>query len=264
MTQADPIFRCAIGDDVIEASIVAWDSEVLGAPVAQIDRIEISDNGAFAATLTEFERWRDALGCAFVSCRLPHTRLRESMQLEDRGFRFIEMVFCMELRHLDRLELADSDLQIVAADPADIPELARIAETGFRWDRFHVDPRLGAGFGGRRYARWVTSTLVHQQQRLLKIIKDELTIGFFIYEELPRQTIHWQLIAIAPTHVGQGYGRQYFLALLHHHRDRGFLTIRGIVSANNMPIVNLLSSLNFRVTKPQITLHWIRPGLTIS
>ena len=73
-----------------------WDQAVCGFPVLQITDMEVKGASASEDILL-FEAERDRRGTGLVSCRLPHDRLHESMLLEDRGFRFIEMVYRPEL-----------------------------------------------------------------------------------------------------------------------------------------------------------------------
>src|SRR6476469_1208561 len=85
----------------IECFLVPWDSEIFGFPVAQISRFDLDDGADATDALREFEAWCAERDVRLVSCRLDHLRLRESMALEDLGFRFIEMVY---EPHLDSLE----------------------------------------------------------------------------------------------------------------------------------------------------------------
>ena len=57
-----------------------------------IDHIEILSDGAHGDAKALMKHL-DEVGVHMASCRLPHDRLRESMLLEDLGFRFIEMIF---------------------------------------------------------------------------------------------------------------------------------------------------------------------------
>ncbi len=123
-----------------------WDTAIMGAPVLQIGHIELRGTGA-AADFAEFEATRDALGARLVSCRLPHDRLRESMFLESRDFRFIEMAYAPEMDGLSARDLPEGGLAVGSASRDDLPDALAIAEHAFGSERFHVDPRLDPALG---------------------------------------------------------------------------------------------------------------------
>jgi hypothetical protein len=139
---------------------------VFGFPVLQITKMEVMDASA-DDDLAPFEAARNRVGAGLVSCRLPHERLRESMLLEERGFRFIEMAYQPELDDLQARDLGQSSgLEIALAENADLPAVEDIAASAFRNERFHVDPRLDSALGDQRYRRWARSSLNHPSQRL--------------------------------------------------------------------------------------------------
>ena len=98
------------GGAVIECSLVPWDSEVFGFPVAQIGRIDLAGGSGTQDVLRQFDAWCGERDVRLVSCRLDHARLRESMALEDIGFRFVEMVY------VPRLDGAGIDPRAAALD----------------------------------------------------------------------------------------------------------------------------------------------------
>ena len=87
----------------LEWSDAPWDSVIFGFPVLQIINIEVRGSDA-AADFQQFKLARDDCGSKFVSTRLSHDRLRESMLLESNGFRFIEMLYRPELDGLQTRE----------------------------------------------------------------------------------------------------------------------------------------------------------------
>ena len=74
---------------VLECALVPWDSATLGFPVAQISRVELGEDAQPAELLDAFEAWCVSHKVRLVSSRLDHMQLRESMALEELGFRFV-------------------------------------------------------------------------------------------------------------------------------------------------------------------------------
>jgi RimJ/RimL family protein N-acetyltransferase len=179
------------------------------------------------------------------------------MFLEAHGFRFIEMVLHPRLAGLSALALPADDLKIIAADAADLPGLVAIAEHAFTHERYHVDPRLDPRLGDQRYGRWVSNSLGHEMQRLLKVLDGERLIALFVVEAISSQSVYWHLTAISPCWQGQGYGRRVWQAMLRRHQAEGCESVTTTISARNTPVLNLYAQLGFRFLPPEMTFHWI-------
>ena len=245
-------------DLYLEWSEAPWDTAVFGAPVLQINNIEVFGSlavGSFSA----FESARDQLGTALVSCRMHHERLKESMLLEDRGFRFIEMVYMPELVNLADLELTEENgVEINLAEEGDLEVLMEIAGSAFRNERFHVDPRLDSKLGDERYRRWVNNSLNHPQQRLYIARDSAQPVAFFLTEMLADGTCYWHLNAVAPQVQGQGYGRRVWHAMLCEAQKAGAQQVRTCIVARNFRVLNLYARLGFRFPSPLMTFHWVK------
>lgn len=244
----------------LEWAEAPWDSAIFGFPVLQISRMEVLDPSA-GEDLALFEAARDRLGAGLVSCRLAHEHLRESMLLEERGFRFIEMAYQPELDDLQMRDLAESPgLDVALAEGADLPAVEEIAGSAFRNERFHVDPRLDSALGDQRYRQWVSNTPSHPSQRLYVVRDGQRLVAFFVTEMLADGTCYWHLNAVAPDAQGQGYGRRAWLAMLSQAKASGARKIRTCIVARNHRVLNLYARLGFRFPPPLMTFHWVRAG----
>jgi ribosomal protein S18 acetylase RimI-like enzyme len=238
--------------------MVPWDCEVFGVPVAQIHDLQVADAASSDTGWQEVQAWLSTQGVRILSCRLPMDRLRESMLLERHGFRFIEVVLHPSLPDLQSRDLGRDGLDIVAAGSLDIPLLTDIAGSAFRHERYHVDPRLDPEFSALRYQRWVSTSLDHPTQQLLKVLDGDRVVGFFVLEHQPGGQVYWHLNAIAPDCQGRGYGRRAWRAMLHRHQAEGVRAVTTTVSARNVAVQSLYASLGFRFLPPEMTFHWIR------
>ena len=198
---------------------VPWDTEIFGFPVAQISEISAHDPVRASADLAPFLDWLRDMRLA--SCRLPHDRLRESMLLEDAGFRFVEMVLHPHLTDLQAQTFADQGLSVELAEAADLPSIEAIAVSAFGYERFHIDPRLDPALADRRYRVWVQNSYGHPNQRLLKISEGEQIVAFFVTETRPDGDCYWHLTAVAPSFQGRGYGKRVWLTMLRRHQLDG-------------------------------------------
>ena len=236
-----------------------WDQAVCGFPVLQITDMEVKGASASEDILL-FEAERDRRGTGLVSCRLPHDRLHESMLLEDRGFRFIEMVYRPELelsRAGNRFGPEGLDVSLAADD--DMPTLLSIAGQAFRNERFRMDPRLNPAISDLRYQNWVAGGRRHARQQLHVIRDAARIVSFFIVELLADGTCYWHLNALAPDAQGQGYGRRVWSCMIDLAQRMGARQVCSSIVARNVRVLGLYASLGFRYAPPSMTFHWIRP-----
>jgi ribosomal protein S18 acetylase RimI-like enzyme len=242
----------------IEAFVVPWDSEIFGFPVAQISDVRIGAASTPDDLLRQFDDWCAERDVRLVSCRLEHTRLRESMTLEDLGFRFVEMVYEPHLDVLTDLVEPRHAITVAAAEASDIDAIEAIAGDAFTTGRFLLDWRLPAELSERRYARWVRRSFESDDQRVLKAGFDGELVGFFIVEGRPDGGVYWHLTAVAPGWQGRGIGLSLWRTMLIRHRDDGGTSVRTTISGHNPPAMNLYARLGFAFDAPQMTFHWLR------
>lgn len=242
----------------LEWAEAPWDTAVFGCPVLQIGQIEVRDSLA-TNSFNIFELARDQLGTVLVSCRMSHERLKESMLLENRGFRFIEMVYMPQLDNLADIDAPEKNaIAIDLAQEGDLQVLMEIAGSVFRNERFHVDPRLDSKLGDERYRRWVKNSLNHSQQRLYIVRDGAQPVAFFLTEMLEDGTCYWHLNAVAPQVQGQGYGRRVWQAMLCEAKNTGAQRVRTCIVARNFRVLNLYARLGFRFPAPLMTFHWVK------
>ncbi len=236
-----------------------WDTAIFGYPVVQISRIEARD-AAVAADLAPFVATCAAGGVGLASCRLAHDRLRESMLLEEIGFRFIEMVYQPQFDNLQSAQFDSTQgLEVVRAGAGDLTEILEVAGAAFGSERFHVDPRLPSRLGDLRYQNWVRSSLDHPAQRLYAVYDGGDLIAFFVTELLADGTCYWHLNAVAPARQGRGYGMRAWRAMMHRARVEGASRVRTSIVARNHRVLNLYARLGFTFPAPSMTFHWVRP-----
>ena len=243
---------------VMTWSLAPWEEAVCGFPVIQITNIQVLGPGA-GTDILRFEQMRDAIGAGLVSSRLPHDSLKESMLLEDHGFRFIEMLHAPEL-DLRKFK-ADANaglLPVRRASTDDLPPLLEIARTAFNNERFKMDPRLDPSISDQRFQNWVASSLHHPSQELYVVSDGARIIAFFVTELLSDGTCYWHLNAIAPDVQGQGYGRRVWLSMLEHAAGSGVKRVRTSIATRNHRVLNLYARLGFTFLPPSMTFHWVR------
>ena len=248
-----------------QLNLLGWDTKLLKNCAVQLDNLEIRDEKKALSQLKELITKFSKNKVILASCRLPHNSIKESMILEDLGFKFVEMVLhpFADLLSFKTLSCKNK-IEINEAKPSELEELSVIAEIAFKDDRFSVDERIPDGYAGKRYKNWVLSCVDHPSQKVLKFSLQKKTIGFFIIEEdkITRKA-YWHLTAISPKFQGQGLGTECWKAMISDHKSRDIKEVSTTISARNSIVLNLYTKLDFRFRNPEITLHWINEGLKL-
>ncbi len=239
----------------------SWDKKAFGFPVLQITDMKVHGEQA-SLDFQAFECARNDANTGLVSCRLSSLMLRESMLLEEHGFRFIETLYQPELGKIQEgAEIKDSQLSTSIAVVSELPEILNISSTAFRNERFHVDPRLDSSLADQRYCNWVKNCINHPTQQLYAVKTDSKIVAFFITEMLPDNTCYWHLNAVAPSMQGQGLGKQAWITMLNQAKRQGAKKVQTSIVARNHRVLNLYAQLNFRFPPPLMTLHWVRDSV---
>ena len=241
----------------IDAFVVPWDTEIFGFPVAQVDRFALRPGEDHAEGMRQLEAWMDRHEIRLASCRLDSRALRESMLLEEHGFRFIEMVYSPVLAPVPVVG-ADPELVIEAVDRADLPAIEAIAGTAFDTGRYKLDWRIDPAASDRRYRVWVRNSFADRRQQVLKASIAGDLVGFFIVEERSDSSAYWHLTAIAPAFQGKGIGKRLWRAMVGRHQSAGLTRIETTISAHNPPVMNIYAALGFKFGAPRVTFHWVR------
>lgn len=240
--------------------LVPWDTEILGKPVAQISELRVSEPEQAAIDYQGFADWCRRENIQLCACRLPADRILDSMFLEERGFRFIELNYLPRLANLQSGQFpADEKIVVMPAEDGDRSTLADMAAQVFRHGRLHQDPRVDPALGDRRYRIWMSNAFTHPKQRVLKCVLDDAIVAFFVVESPEPRHRFWSLIGLAPGLQGQGLGKRVWQAVLRHHQQENVELVSTSISSLNVPVFNLYVSLGFRFPPPSMTLQW-RPA----
>jgi L-amino acid N-acyltransferase YncA len=219
------------------------------------------DLGSFeenASAMHEVLDWMNQRQVRLASCRLDSLRLRESILLEENGFRFIEMVYSPWRELTPASAASGADIAIESAQAEDLDAIEHIAGTAFATGRYRLDWRLPADASDQRYRGWVRNSFSDPRHQVLKASVAGEIVGFFIVEVRGDASVYWHLTAIAPSCQGRGYGRRLWQAMVDRHRAAGMTSIHTTISAHNAPVLNIYAALGFRFGAPQMTFHWLR------
>jgi ribosomal protein S18 acetylase RimI-like enzyme len=236
--------------------LVPWDTEIVGAPVANIECLEVRDAAKASNDYLSFIKWIEDQEVFLCNCRLSQNQMNEIMFLQERNFRFIELNYYPRLDGLEALDLPEDNLVVEVASEEDCVILAEMAGSVFRHGRFHQDPRIVPALGNHRYRVWMENSFGHPQQITIKCLENGKIVGFFVVEYPETGRCFWSLVGLAPGLGGVGLGKRVWKALLKWHQAEGISTVTTSISSHNIEAFNLYVSLGFRFPQPLVTLHW--------
>jgi RimJ/RimL family protein N-acetyltransferase len=240
----------------LACSRVPRDEETFEAPIAVLERLEVRDRDGAALDYEVFRKWCGDIGLQLCSARFAQSRLEDSIFLEERGFRFIELAYLSYFPDLSGVDLPSAGVDIAPAADDDRESLSALAERTFRIGRFHQDPRVESVAADRRYGQWMWRAFDDERQQVLKCVRHGEVIGFFVVEAPNATERFWSLVGLAPEYTGRGLGYETWIAMLRHHQAEGIKRIATRISSHNIAIMNLYVKLRFRFAEPEITLHW--------
>lgn len=236
--------------------LVPWDTELMSRPVAQISEIEVTHVDRAREDFLQFMQWKSENGIAFSSCRIPETRSQECHLVQQFGYRYVELNYRPELMLEHSQFEPDPDFYFVKATETDQAVMTEIAARVFRSGRFHDDPQIGPKIGDERYGRWMQNAFSNSQQEVVKCVREQEIVAFFVQEYPADNEVFWSLVGLAPGFEGKGLGGRIWRSHLAHLREGGTKRISTSISSRNVPVFNLYVSLGFRFPQPSVTFHW--------
>jgi hypothetical protein len=207
---------------LLNASISSWDTDTFSIPVASISCIQLKKRGRVSAPMLRFQEWVRDNKIMVVSCRLPHSSIEEAMLLEKYAFRFVEMVLHPVASNLKNFPKPGLRLLTEKAIESDLPVLGEMAEKAFKFERYHVDPRVDSLVANLRYRRWVESSFHNPDHEVVKVVSETRdVVAFFVTQKIGDRSIYWHLTAVNPQFQRCGNGYQSWLAMIDQHSHGG-------------------------------------------
>jgi RimJ/RimL family protein N-acetyltransferase len=252
-----PALRFSLHASAFRCSLNPWDSEIFGFPVATIERIGTASRSRSSRFPASLSAWLTTHRIRIASCRLPCAFLRESISLEEGGFRFVEVVLHPCMDNLSQRRIAAGGLQVHEAHGRMLEAISEMAASAFGHERYHTDPRLEPALANARYAQWVVNSVDAARTQVLGVCDNAELVAFFVCKDGTAGRVEWLLTAVAPPKQGQGFGLRAWQTMLAWHQSRGGSEVVTTIAAGNVRVLNLYAKLGFRFLPPEMTFHWV-------
>jgi len=196
---------------------------------------------------------------AFYYTKLDTADVAPVRRLAGAGFAVVDVNVLFELdRPPCAPPAAAAAVEVGDARSEDHQGVRAIAESAFRYSRFHLDPHVPTVLANRIKGEWVASYLARRRgDRLLVARADGRPAGFLAALTAAAGGARCaviDLIAVAREHQRRGIGEALVAAFVEHYRPRADSLQVGTQVANT-PSTRFYERLGFSLRKSQYVLH---------
>lgn len=240
-------------------SLLTWDSQHWGFPVAQINGSTLRKNEAAKIIpwcLTHNVR------CLFLAAdgNCPETLQQAGVN----GFQFVDMRVDMGRATAGGLASRNLARHIRQATGADLPQLEEIARQSHRNTRFFKDFMFNPNKAAELYALWVRRDFSKQHVMVAGAAENpSKVLGFISFGQQDETVGRISLLAVSPESRGMGLGRALVDRALNWFFSQKIFTIRVITQGSNVPALRLYEGRDFKVEEVKLWYHrWFHPQET--
>lgn len=173
------------------------------------------------------------------------------------GFDLVALDVQMEAHHLV-IDYKTSTYMTRWAEEKDQTQVCMIAQDVFQFDRFHGDGKLSKEHADQVKKAWVANYFSGQRGTHMVVAHNEAeVVGFLQIVMMDNDVLVIDLIGVAPQAQGAGVAK----AMIHYAHDMlKPEKLRVGSQLENIPALNLYTSMGFRVRKASYALHYHNEG----
>ncbi|MDB9310893.1 GNAT family N-acetyltransferase [Aphanizomenon sp. CS-733/32] len=134
------------------------------------------------------------------------------------------------------------------SDLVDIEHLSNSVYGAFSHGRFHRDFKLKKHLADIRYDLWLRE--LHQSKQVFTLMISEKVAGFWGYSN-NKILLH----ALTEEYRGKGLAKYFWSIACQKLFEKGYSELTSSISASNIPVLNLYSSLGFKFRNPADIYH---------
>jgi hypothetical protein len=243
-----------------EISLLSWDSEVFGFPVANYKPGQPS---AVLKDLTEIGRalknWARENGVELIGCSISTTEPMWRLSLPRLGFLFVDTTLTYTMPRLQRAKFPRSHV-VRMATLEDQASVERIAEHVFHAGRYHADPLFPRALANLRFRRWLEKAFASLgPASRVYVTSGPGPVTAFTHSKVEGDYAYITIGGAEPELQASGGGAAFFFGTLEALRDSGVRRAQSKLSASNTPMLNLAAYAGSRFSEPEHAYHWHAP-----
>lgn len=198
--------------------------------------------------------------------KIPNGNLKLIHDLEDIGFRYMEMQFCISVdsgeidkidKRWERIIKETSCKRLYSNEDLEIL-LNQISSGMFTNDRISLDEKLGEKISSLRYSNWIKDLFYKNNCEIYFLIKNKSRTGFFVVRKESESIMNSVIAGIFNEFKGHGLS----VALIYHYLKLAIIRDAKLVttsfSSNNLQMLNTFTrTVAFRTTNVYYVLRKI-------
>lgn len=234
--------------------LTPWDERVFGFPCAEIVSLVAPDLSTLAALLSQFDDWASLEGVQFAYGRFAPTTVNKQA-FHAAGFYFAEASY--QLRH-SKIQTSEAFDRLIRPGPllvpaleSELPALQDILAADFEHGRIHEDPWVSQADAAQRYRNWLRDLHAQSYEIFTYKLKGEV-IGLHV-QRTHEGTTDLVLTGAKRSHALLAVS--LWAEALKLNRQRGTRVVHTMISAANIPILNLYRRFEFQFDSMLLGFH---------
>jgi hypothetical protein len=230
---------------VLEFRPAPWDERSLGFPCLEFLRLQADSDEQADELLARFHAEAAARGVRLAYGRVPADSALCKRALHRAGFYYAESSYRISHRKLAASAELDALIrrgpELGLAEPQELDAIRDILVADFAHGRFHEDPWITPGQAQARYAGWLPDLVAQHHEVYAYRLKGEV-IGLHIQKS--RDGVgDFVLTGVKASHAL--LGASLWAEAMRLARGQGLREVHTLISAANLPIINLYRRLGF-------------------
>jgi hypothetical protein len=243
-------------------AVLPWDAEIFGFSVADY---AVGDSRFVSETRPAFQdalvNWATVNQVELISCSVPADDSLWLSLLASLGFIFVTVSLRGTLPRLRASNLPATRTTVRLMKPDDRSDVERIAETAFRFGRYHADPHFPYRLAQLRYQRWVHNAFsTPDPQTRVYVVGQPGRVSGFFHVVLKDGLADLRLGAIDVASQSGIAGFYLYVGALEALKQAGARRATAKISAANVSVMNICAALGFRFSHPEAVFHWHAPN----
>lgn len=250
-------------DNYLDFHATPWNDKLLGYPSNEITRFVFDKEEMGLALLQEFEKNCLIQQVGFTTCRFDANDKVKKKLLEQNLYYFAESSYVLtkSLNQLDKmagklpkLKCSVSTENLQSLTESEVKEIKDIAGNVFHHGRFAEDYKLGKGISDLRNKQWIDAKVLAGNE--VYLLRSGNHIGGFMTYKVENEQAVLLLGGVSENY--RLYAYNFWYALMQDLRNRNSNSIEVVISAANIPAVNIYSFFEFKFTEFLLGYHKIR------
>lgn len=247
-----PIFQN--NQAILECRRTPWDEKVFNFPCAEITNFQVESEAEGLAVLSNFEKWAEIEQLKFAYGRFRPSKIIKQL-VHQADFYFAEASFRLRHYKLQNTEVFDKLIRtgpkLEKAKESDYEVLRTIMANDFNHGRIHEDPWVDSIAASQRNENWLNDLVGQLNEIYVYRLKEEV-IGLHI-QRTENQRVCLVLTGVKSSHAL--LGASLWAEVIKLNRLRSISELYTIISAANIPIVNLYRLFEFQFEELLIGFH---------